>query len=223
MSEPITTNDLPATQVSKPDLSPKINGSGQTPIAVIFKQAFLMFILLTVLTGCIYPAIVTIFAQSIFPHQANGSLIKQDDKTIGSELLGQEFSSPGYFWGRISATTPAYNAAASSGSNLGPTNPALLKQVKDRIAVLKAADPDNKSAIPIDLVSSSGSGLDPDISLEAANYQANRVARDRGISRADIDKLISSALTPRQLGILGDPRVNVLKLNLSLDHPQPTK
>ncbi len=185
-------------------------------MAVLVKQALLMFVLLSVLTGCIYPAMVTILAQSIFPHQANGSLIKQGDKTIGSELLGQEFKSPAYFWGRISATTPAYNAAASSGSNLGPTNPALLKQVKERIAALQAADPGNKSAIPIDLVSSSGSGLDPDISLEAANYQASRVARARGLSRAALDKLINAALTPRQFGILGDPRVNVLKLNLSL-------
>ncbi len=185
------------------------------------KIAAILFGLLTILTGLIYPAVITGIAQVVFPNQANGSLISQNGKVVGSALIGQEFTDPKYFWGRLSATGDhAYNAAASSGSNLGPTNPALQKEVSDRIAALKAVDPGNNQPIPVDLVTSSGSGLDPDISVAAAQYQAARVARVRGLSLDKVQMLINQSTTGRQFGFLGEPRVNVLKLNLALDAAQ---
>jgi potassium-transporting ATPase KdpC subunit len=182
------------------------------------KIAAILFGLLTVLTGLLYPAVITGIAQVIFPSQANGSLITQNGQVAGSELIGQSFDQPKYFWGRLSATGDhAYNAAASGGSNLGPTNPALQKEVSDRIAALKAADPDNNQPIPVDLVTSSASGLDPDISVAAALYQAPRVARVRGLALDRVQALIDQYTSGRTLGFLGEARVNVLKLNLALD------
>jgi K+-transporting ATPase ATPase C chain len=166
----------------------------------------------------IYPLIVTGIAQLVFPHQANGSLIANNGQVAGSSLIGQQFDDPNYFWGRLSATGPyPYNAAASSGSNLGPTNPALLDAVKARIAALKAADPTNSRPIPVDLVTASGSGLDPNISVAAALYQVPRVARVRGMSEAAVTALVNQYTEGRQFGFLGEPRVNVLELNLALD------
>jgi K+-transporting ATPase ATPase C chain len=182
------------------------------------RPALVALLVFTVLTGLIYPLVVTGISQLIFPHQANGSLIVANGKAVGSTLIGQQFDDPKYFWGRLSATGPyPYNAAASSGSNLGPTNPALLDEVKTRIAALKAADPSNTQLIPVDLVTSSGSGLDPDISVAAALYQAPRVARVRGMSEQSVLGLVNQFTEGRQLGFLGEPRVNVLKLNLALD------
>lgn len=182
------------------------------------RATIVIFVLLTLVTGIAYPLMVTGISQALFPRQAQGSLIERNGVVVGSALIGQQFESPKYFWGRISATAPmAYNAAASSGSNLGPTNPALIDQVKARIAALKAADPDNTAKIPVDLVTSSASGLDPHISPAAAAYQAARVARERGISVERVRGLIESHTAGRTLGVLGEPRVNVLELNLALD------
>lgn len=182
------------------------------------RPAFMMLLILTVITGVIYPLVVTGIAQVVFPHQANGSLITINGKTYGSELIGQQFSDPKYFWGRLSDTGGfPYNAAASSGSNYGPLNPALMKAVQDRVKALKAADPDNTLPIPVDLVTASGSGLDPDISVAAALYQVHRVAAARGMSEADVKSLVQKYTQGRQLGFLGEPRVNVLLLNLALD------
>ena len=182
------------------------------------KIAAIIFGLFTVLTGLIYPALITGIAQVIFPHQANGSPITQNGQVVGSSLIGQQFDAPKYFWGRLSATGDhAYNAATSGGSNLGPTNPALVKQVSDRIAALKAADPTNTQPIPVDLVTASGSGLDPDISIASARYQANRVAQARGLSPDKILTLIDQNTTGPTLGFIGEARVNVLALNLALD------
>jgi K+-transporting ATPase ATPase C chain len=186
------------------------------------RPALVALLLFTLLTGLVYPLLVTGIAQLAFPRQANGSLIVQNGKTAGSSLIGQPFSAPKYFWGRLSATSPyPYNAAASSGSNLGPTNPALLSEVKARIAALKAADPGNTLPIPVDLVTSSGSGLDPDISIDAALYQVPRVARARGLSVSTVQALVNQYTQGRQLGFLGEPRVNVLELNLALDRIKP--
>lgn len=171
--------------------------------------------LLAVLTGVIYPLAVTGVAQVFFRHQANGSLINDNGQVIGSELIGQPFSDPRYFWGRPSATD--YDAAASSGSNQAPTNPALLAAVQERIETLKAVDPDNQEPVPVDLVTASASGLDPDISVAAARYQVPRVARYRGLSEEAVSALVDRFTAGRQLGILGEPRVNVLDLNLALD------
>lgn len=182
------------------------------------KMAAIACLVLSVVTGLAYPLAITGMAQALFPYQANGSLIVRDGRTVGSALIGQSFDDPAYFWGRLSATVPfPYNAAASSGSNLGPTNPALLAQAQARIDALHAADPTNDAAIPVDLVTASGSGLDPDISVAAAEYQIPRVARARGMSEADLHALVARHTTSRQLGILGEPRVNVLELNLALD------
>jgi K+-transporting ATPase ATPase C chain len=182
------------------------------------KPALMVFLLLTVLTGLVYPLAVTGLAQMLFPYQANGSLIVRDGRTIGSELIGQPFDAPRNFWGRPSATSPfPYNAAASSGSNLGPTNPALAEAVKARVAALRAADLGNDAPVPVDLVTASGSGLDPDISPAAAAYQARRVARARGLDVADVQRLVDRHIEGRQFGFLGEPRVNVLLLNLALD------
>ena len=183
------------------------------------KPAVILFVLLSVLTGVIYPAVVTGLAQLLFPHQANGSLITDSDgKSTGSRLIGQPFSSPGHFWGRPSATGPfPYNAGASSGSNLGPTNPALADAVKARIEALTAADPDNKAPVPVDLINTSGSGLDPHISPAAADYQINRVAKARHMKPEKLRALVEANTEARQWGFLGEPRVNVLTLNLAFN------
>jgi K+-transporting ATPase ATPase C chain len=184
------------------------------------KPALLLLIALSILTGVIYPLLVTGLAQGLFPHQANGSLIKQDGKIVGSELIGQSFSDPKYFWSRPSATGPVPdNGAASSGSNLGSLNPALEDAVKARIAALKTADPDNTAPIPVDLVTASASGLDPHISPAAAEYQVIRVARLRNLPAKEVRRLVAVHTESRQLGVLGEPRVNVLTLNLALDQP----
>jgi K+-transporting ATPase ATPase C chain len=182
------------------------------------RPAILSLILLTALTGIVYPLVVTGIAQVVFPRQASGSLIVKDGKAVGSELIGQPFDAPKYFWGRPSATSPfPNNAGASSGSNQGPTNPALKKAAQDRIDALRAADPDNRARIPVDLVTTSGSGLDPHISPAAALYQVRRVAKARGLSEDPVRRLVEQHVEGRQLGFLGEPRVNVLKLNLALD------
>jgi K+-transporting ATPase ATPase C chain len=183
-----------------------------------FRASLSMLIVLTVLTGIIYPLIVTGIAQAAFPDQSNGSLIERDGKAVGSTLIGQPFSDPKYFWGRPSATAPMpYNAAASSGSNLGPLNPALTDAVKSRVEALRAADPDNTAPVPVDLVTASASGLDPHISLAAADYQVARVAKARGLIPETVRVLVTRHTEDRQLGFLGEPRVNVLELNLELD------
>ena len=182
------------------------------------RAATMMLLLLTALTGFIYPIVVTGIAQLIFPRQANGSLIMKDGKAVGSALIGQPFDDPKYFWGRPSATGPfPYNAGASSGSNLGPTNPDLLKAVADRTGTLKKADLRQEAPVPVDLVTASGSGLDPDITPAAALYQVRRVAKARGISEERLRQLVAEHTQGRTFGILGEPRVNVLRLNLALD------
>jgi K+-transporting ATPase ATPase C chain len=182
------------------------------------RTAIWIFLVLTVITGVLYPLVVTGLAQAFLRREANASLIVQNGQPVGSALIGQPFDDPKYFWGRPSATGPfPYNAAASSGSNLGPTNDVLLKAVQDRVAALKAADPDNSAPVPVDLVTASGSGLDPHISPAAAEYQISRVAKVRGLDENVVRGLVTSTTEKRQLGFLGEPRVNVLRLNLALD------
>jgi K+-transporting ATPase ATPase C chain len=188
------------------------------------RPAIAALMLFTLITGVVYPLAVTGVAQVVFPRQANGSLIEQDGRVVGSELIGQSFDDPAYFWGRLSATgTFAYNAfnadnlTASSGSNYGPLNPALLEMVQARVDALKAADPGNTDPIPVDLVTASGSGLDPHISPAAAYYQVSRVATVRGLSEETVRQLVDEHIQNRQLGFLGEPVVNVLQLNLALD------
>jgi len=182
------------------------------------RPAVVILIVMTVITGVAYPAVVTVIAQLLFPHQANGSSIVKDGKVLGSALIAQPFDDPKYFWPRPSATTPfPNNAASSSGSNLSPTNPALIKAVQDRVDALRAADPGNTAPVPVDLVTASGSGLDPHISPAAAAYQLRRVAKARGISEDAVRTLVDKNTEGRQFGFLGEPRVNVLALNLALD------
>lgn len=185
------------------------------------QTSILVLLVMTVLTGVLYPLAVTMIAQTLFPHQANGSLIVQGDKLVGSEQIGQSFSDAKYFWGRLSATAPVpYNAAGSSGSNLGPLNPALVENAKQRIEALKQADP-TIDTIPVDLVTASGSGLDPHISLEAVQVQITRVAAARKIDPKIIRDLVQQHTQPAQWGFLGQAGVNVLELNLALDQLQP--
>ncbi|NOS77389.1 MAG: potassium-transporting ATPase subunit KdpC [Nitrospira sp.] len=182
------------------------------------RQALRMLAVLTLITGFLYPLVITGVAQVLFPQQANGSLMVIDGQGMGSSLIGQPFDAPKYFWGRPSATAPfSYNAAASSGSNLGPTNETLIKTVQIRIDALKSADPDNPLPLPVDLVTASGSGLDPHISPASAAYQVRRVARARKMEEDVVRQLVSQHTEGRQLGILGEPRVHVLALNLALD------
>jgi len=185
------------------------------------KPALLLLLVMTVLTGVAYPLIVTGIAQAVFPRQANGSLIVSDGKAAGSELMGQPFADPKHFWSRPSATSPyPYNASSSSGSNQGPLNPALADTVAARVKALREADPANTAPLPADLVTASASGLDPHISPAAAEYQVGRVARARGIAPDKLRALVADSTEGRQLGFLGEPRVNVLKLNLALDAPR---
>ncbi len=192
------------------------------------KPALILLVFFTVITGVIYPLAVTGIAQLAFPSQANGSLITRNGKAVGSKLIGQQFDDPKYFWGRLSATGPfPYNAyyaqtlTASSGSNYGPLNPALLQEVQSRMDALKKADPTNSEPVPVDLVTSSGSGLDPDISVAAALYQVHRVASARSLTDAQVKALVDQYTAGRQFGFLGEPRVNVLELNLALDGSKP--
>ncbi|OEZ27222.1 potassium-transporting ATPase subunit KdpC [Variovorax boronicumulans] len=184
----------------------------------IVRPALVLFALLSAFTGLLYPAAVTGAAQALFPAQAAGSLVMRDGKPVGSALIGQNFSDPKHFWGRPSATAPQpYNASASGGSNQGPLNPALADAVKARVEALRAADPGNTAPVPVDLVTASASGLDPDISPAAAHYQAARVARERGVPIDQVNALIAKNTQPPLWGVLGESRVNVLALNLALD------
>jgi len=184
----------------------------------IARPAIVLFLILTVITGILYPLVVTGIAQTAFPTQAGGSILVKDGKPVGSHLIGQSFSDPKHFWGRPSATAPQpYNGLASGGSNLGPLNPTLTDGINARIAVLRAADPANMAPVPVDLVTASASGLDPEISAAAAYYQAGRVARARGLQPQAVRALIAAHAQGRWLGILGEPRVNVLELNLALE------
>ncbi len=187
----------------------------------LLRQSIVMLLLMTVITGIAYPLAATGLAQLIFPQQANGSLIEKNGKPIGSTLIGQSFTDARYFWGRPSATSPnPNNSASSSGSNTGPTNPALIDAIKQRIDALHAVDPTNKALVPVDLITASGSGLDPEISPAAAQYQLARVAQARKLSISQVQALVDQYTSGRTLGILGEPRVNVLKLNLALDAPR---
>ncbi len=182
------------------------------------RSALILFGILSLLTGLIYPLAMTGLAQLLFPRQAGGSLITRNGEVVGSALIGQQFDAPQYFWGRLSATSDhPYNAAASGGSNYNVLNPSLAKQASDRIAALRAADPGNTQPVPVDLATASGSGLDPDISIAAARYQAARVAKARGLPVSQVMNLIDQYTQGRVLGFLGEPRVNVLELNLALD------
>ena len=188
----------------------------------LLRSALVLFALLTALTGLAYPAAVTGLARLLFPSQTQGSLVRVDDRVAGSALLGQPFRDARYFWGRPSATAPfAYNAAASAGSNHGPSNPALHDAVRSRIEALRAADPGNDAPVPVDLVTASGSGLDPHVSPAAALYQASRVARARGLEEGRVRELVAQYTEARSLGVLGEPRVNVLLVNLALDRLAP--
>ncbi|WP_423392756.1 potassium-transporting ATPase subunit KdpC [Burkholderia sp. LMG 21824] len=187
----------------------------------LIRPLVVIFVVLTAVTGLAYPAVMTVFGQTVFPSQANGSLIEKDGKAVGSALIGQQFDAPKYFWGRLSATAPMpYNATGSGGSNLGPLNPSLADQVKGRIAALRDAGTDMSKPVPVDLVTASASGLDPEITPAAAAYQVERVAKARNLAPDAVAQLVAANTTGRQLGVLGEPRVNVLKLNLALDAAQ---
>ncbi|AGW94404.1 MULTISPECIES: potassium-transporting ATPase subunit KdpC [Cupriavidus] len=206
------------TQVQSPQPAPQPVQAG------LARPMLVVFVALSLLTGLLYPGVITAISKVVFPHQAGGSLIEKDGKPIGSELIGQPFSDPKYFWGRLSATAPMpYNPAASVGSNLGPTNPALTDTARARIDALHAADPDNQAPVPVDLATASGSGLDPHISPAAAEYQAARVARIRGIPVEQVKQLIAAHTEAPLLPVLGEPGVNVLKLNLALDGIAPKR
>jgi len=188
----------------------------------ILRPAIGLFIVLSILTGLIYPLLMTGIAQVLFPQQAGGSLVERDGKPVGSRLIGQNFSDPKYFWGRLSATSPMpYNGAGSGGSNLAATNPALLDQAKGRIDALRAADPGWTAAVPADLATASGSGLDPDIRPQSALLQVARVARSRGVDEARVRALVADHTKGPLLGVIGEPRINVLELNLALDAMKP--
>lgn len=192
--------------------------------AGLLRPALTLFTVLALLTGLLYPLAVTGLAQALFPHAANGSLIERNSQLVGSELIGQSFSQPGHFWGRPSATAPmAYHAGASGGSNLGPSHPTLAQAVQERIAALRAADPGNHAAVPVDLVTASASGLDPHISRAAADYQLARVAQARQLPEAAVRTLLEQHTEGALLGFLGEPRVNVLRLNLALDALNTTR
>ena len=192
--------------------------SAPPPPLAMLRPAAVLLLLLTLLTGIVYPLVVTVIARTLFPREAAGSLLMRDGRVVGSALIGQSFSDPRHFWSRPSATTPQpYAGTASTGSNLGPLNPALTDAVRERIAALRAADPGNTAPVPVDLVTASASGLDPHISVAAANYQAARVARVRGLPLARVQALIAAHTEGRLLGVIGEPRVNVLELNLALD------
>ncbi len=181
------------------------------------KTTLILFVLLAILTGLAYPLLITGVGQAVFPHQANGSLIRENGKIIGSALIGQEFREPKYFWGRPSATSPMpYNGAGSSASNLGPNNPLLIEHVKERVKALQAADPTEKGPVPVDLVTSSASGLDPDISIAAANYQIPRIAKAGGLTKITLMHLVQQYTSYPLLSFLGEPVVNVVKVNLAL-------
>ena len=187
----------------------------------MLRPLLVLFALLTVLTGLVYPLAVTGIGKAVFPNQVSGSLVVRDGKAVGSSLIGQSFQEPKYFWGRISATSPMpNNATASGGSNLGPTNPALIEAVRGRIDALKAADPDNSLPIPVDLVTASASGVDPHVSPAAALYQVGRVARARHMNPGSVRQLVLGHVEAPQWGVFGEARVNVLLLNLDLDRAQ---
>jgi K+-transporting ATPase ATPase C chain len=185
---------------------------------LLLKRSLVCLVMMTIITGIVYPLVVTAIGALVFPYRSQGSLIVRDDKVVGSELIGQAFDSPKYFWSRPSATSPVpYNAGASSGSNLGPTNPKLVEAVQERVARLKAADPENTLPVPADLVTASGSGLEVCISPAAAQYQVPRVARARGLTAAQVQQLVAQNTQGRQWGFLGEPQTNVVTLNLALD------
>ncbi|MCA7959803.1 potassium-transporting ATPase subunit C [Burkholderia multivorans] len=187
----------------------------------LIRPLVVIFVVLTAVTGLAYPAVLTAFGQAVFPWQANGSLIERNGQIVGSALIGQSFDAPKYFWGRLSATSPMpYNASGSGGSNLGPLNPSLADQVKARIAALRDAGTDLSKPVPVDLVTASASGLDPEITPAAAAYQVERVAKARKLAPDAVAQLVAANTTGRQFGVLGEPRVNVLKLNLALDAAQ---
>ncbi|CAB5282408.1 potassium-transporting ATPase subunit C [Burkholderia multivorans] len=187
----------------------------------LIRPLVVIFVVLTAVTGLAYPAVLTAFGQAVFPWQANGSLIERNGQIVGSALIGQSFDAPKYFWGRLSATAPMpYNASGSGGSNLGPLNPSLADQVKARIAALRDAGTDLSKPVPVDLVTASASGLDPEITPAAAAYQVERVAKARKLAPDAVAQLVAANTTGRQFGVLGEPRVNVLKLNLALDAAQ---
>ena len=186
-------------------------------LLISLRSSVCLLVIMTILLGGVYPLVVTGFSQTIFAYRANGSLIERADKFVGSSLLGQQFDNPKYFWGRLSATTPAYNPSASSGSNFNPANPKLLETANARIAALQKADPHNKARIPVDLVTASASGLDPNISIEAMHYQLARVAKARGLKEEAVEALAAKATVAPFLGIFGSAYINVLKLNLALD------
>lgn len=189
----------------------------QPSFGALLRTSVLMLAAMTLLTGVAYPLLVTGVARAAFPEKASGSLVVHDGKVVGSHLLGQPFEDPKHFWGRLSATVPAYDATSSAGSNLGPTNPELKRRAEERISSLRRADPENTAPVPVDLVTASASGLDPHISPAAAEYQVRRVARARGLKEDDVRAIVAQYTEGRVLGVLGEPRVNVLLLNLALD------
>ena len=223
-SEPPDRGSAPAQTSAAVDEASGEAGSIWPAVVATMRAAVAILILTTLITGVAYPLAMTGVARALFPAQADGSLVKRGGRVLGSTLIGQSFTDANHFWGRPSATTPAaYNAAASSGSNLGPNNPALKEAVRARVLALRAADPTNRQPIPVDLLTASASGLDPDISVAAARYQVARVARLRGKPAAAVSALVDQARTGRQFGVLGEPRVNVLALNLALDARFPAR